>query len=390
MTTITYVDATWQPPFNFTILPALDPAFPSEVFNQAVVYRGRNYTLLNIYQETLTVCNRVSLLFIKIVSLFLCFYSWSAMKQNVAAMVSVFSGKKNHAVYQEDVSNPLEEESEGQKFAEEKADDVSSFASLHTGLTSKNYVTQEKWDLSVEFKQVEVLDQHAIPSGSLCGIHALKNAMAAFGVAEGIFSPDIFKSISFYELFEILVNKQRRKESGEDVSIIALRDVWQFLLSDRPFPEGLLTAQKDLAASVRQLAKKYEHAFCLFTYSSDNLRGKFNPSQAITNFAKGKVGVGGFLPGQSESPFITNFASFQNIWLDHPSEPIFHLFMMGSNDHWGTVVVERNTEGKVIFCGFDSLYNLVERTKDHTQAITEALINRDFATTAFLNNEDSF
>lgn len=227
---------------------------------------------------------------------------------------------------------------------------------------------------AVPLESIKVLDQtKAREAPVFCGTHALKNAIIALGVTQGVFTREAFENQSVYQAFKTPIQAKSGKEG--DSSIAPLAEFWREL-SNSSLASSPETS--DTMNAARQVASSAASSLTMLTYEGEVI---VQGGQLIIDEV---VDSGNVMGDETTLPYIASLVELsQKIASD---KPFHHAFVMGSHGHWVTVVLEKSQDGSARWYGLDSWQNNQSRFATHILVIDKILSQpQDFAKKAFHN-----
>lgn len=199
---------------------------------------------------------------------------------------------------------------------------------------------------SMPFYQIRCLDQRSGAGAegmSSCGYHALKNGMAALGVAQGTLSPEAFTQRQIYTEIQGYVSQTSAVGGHDDASIAVLTNGWREMRA-HPTDESL----RQVASTPSNLSMLNYYADMFEDYPS--------------------IVVG----GEAGLPFLANICEVRNKL--QAEEPFQHAFLVGSDGHWTTLILDKDPSGQVSWYGLDSWGNNTNRFQEHLDVLERVLM----------------
>lgn len=205
---------------------------------------------------------------------------------------------------------------------------------------------------NISVHQIEVLDQCYAENRAgeaTCGFHTFKNCLVALGLNSQVsdVSTSWFQSKEiFEELHHFLLNFQPREE--EDISINTLTRGLRVLAGKESARIG------SRKISIPILLKPFQNIlkknFNKITMLNSSLNSDYSGLTSYNLF------------------YLSNLAEFY-----HSSGPRDHAFMVGSNNHWVSLIVHKDQENNLHWYGLDSYENGTNHFANSIQILSKAL-----------------
>ena len=202
----------------------------------------------------------------------------------------------------------------------------------------------------------KVLDQRGPRRGEEhCGFHAFKNALAAVSMLTGQpHAKDLFTDPVFYKTVKQFMDEVEEGNKG-DASIEQLMSSYEYLINNQARNYQNFVHGTDDRVNIPNILQPYSSLL--------QMPGVF---LSMVNVDEGQIS--GSAGGAASLNSLANLIQFST-----SPTPKAHIFLVGNEGHWTTLMLQVNDENQMTWVGCDSYGNRSQPIRDNVQLLTRFL-----------------